>query len=159
MQSRRLSLSLSSTISHPKHPSFSYPSSLISVLLSTMVLSITKGCPAARTACCGGPRTGVASGPRRVAALQRREVVARWATRLQELEVEDSREAKIRLIAEAIGATPEAVASAVAIRPGLLLVSPQTYKQRIHKISMQYGVALAAAAALAVQNPGLLFEP
>lgn len=109
------------------------------------------------------PRTAVGpccpSRPARVAsAAPRHSVKVRWATRLQELELEDSKEYKIAAIAEALGVSEQLVAGMVAIRPGLLLLQPQSYKQKVHKISLQHNIPLDQASQLAVSNPTLLFD-
>lgn len=82
-----------------------------------------------------------------------------YYNRARELDEVDTKEFKIRKMAEILGVSQEQVAKMVKMRPGLLVVpSMEFYRSKMMKVSMTYQVPHPQAGQIIVNNPGLLFD-
>ncbi|KAG2501357.1 hypothetical protein HYH03_001147 [Edaphochlamys debaryana] len=74
--------------------------------------------------------------------------------------MEQTREYKVRKLAEILHTEPDVAAYLVRMRPGLL-VPPggmDYYQQRVQTLAARHGVSHQQAAAMALANPSLLFS-
>ncbi|GFR42554.1 hypothetical protein Agub_g3433 [Astrephomene gubernaculifera] len=97
---------------------------------------------------------GVPSVPRTIC-----HVAAGYKSRI--VEEQETREYKIRKLAEILETSTDKAASLVKLRPGLLVVpngDMSFYEQRVSMLAFKHGVSPRQAAAMVLEDPSLLFH-
>ncbi|GIL71765.1 hypothetical protein Vretimale_805 [Volvox reticuliferus] len=86
---------------------------------------------------------------------------AGYKARIASLDEQETREYKIRKLAEILGTNVEQVSSLVKLRPGLLVVpngDMSYYEQRVSMLAFKHGLSPPQVSAMILENPQLLFQ-
>ncbi|GLI63937.1 hypothetical protein VaNZ11_007078 [Volvox africanus] len=86
---------------------------------------------------------------------------AGYKARIASLDEQETREYKIRKLAEILGTNVEQVSLLVKLRPGLLVVpngDMSYYEQRVSMLAFKHGLSPRQVSAMILENPQLLFQ-